>query len=410
MKIVFVVRHPILDIKGGVPEYIKTLDNYLASKNHEVITLLPKYKTAHHEPRILELGALPYRPIFERGFKRAALLFYILLFTITYNLAVLCFLLKHKKTIDIVHAHEHALLLPSLLAYKLLTHKPLLVTVHGHGARGYFTARSRRERGLFVVLSSKLVFLLENIFFRICDRLVLVHEELLDLYSNFKNTAICIPNPILTTRFLPNTIVRKNTRGELGLSNKKIFLSLGRLSEEKGTLELINAFDLLRKNEDLKDKVLLIVGEGPLKNKVIELIKQKGLWNQVKYCSSVEKQENILNASDAVLFYDALGGTPRVLIESLMCGKPVLATASKDIELNFKKYVFPLSFTPVEIAKDISNFLNVPKNVLNQTSQLGMQYCLEKYDSNVVCNKLLALYSLLCQNAKPVITSTPKGR
>ena len=97
------------------------------------------------------------------------------------------------------------------------------------------------------------------------------------------------------------------------------FLFVGRLSEEKGIETLLKAFSEL-------PFLLKIAGEGPLKNKVLEAVKQ---YANISYIGSLTNEEVIdeLLKAQALIFpsvcYEAFG---LVNIEAFSNGTPVLAS------------------------------------------------------------------------------------
>lgn len=106
-------------------------------------------------------------------------------------------------------------------------------------------------------------------------------------------------------------------------NNKKTrFLYMGRLSYEKGILNLLRAFEKL----DYNDSELLICGVGPLENEVKKFSFQHP---RIKYFGFVKDKEKeaIFSFSDVLVFpsllYESFG---RVIIEAYAHGLPVIAT------------------------------------------------------------------------------------
>ncbi len=100
----------------------------------------------------------------------------------------------------------------------------------------------------------------------------------------------------------------------------KYFLFVGRLSEEKG---IINLIDIFKKNKNIK---LKIIGDGPLKQSIIKIIKHNNLTNiEILGYISDEEKIKIISRSIAVIFpsigFETYG---LVTLESLMLGTPVI--------------------------------------------------------------------------------------
>lgn len=114
---------------------------------------------------------------------------------------------------------------------------------------------------------------------------------------------------------------KEEQREKYKLGKSFIILFVGRLIAEKGILVLLDAFKQLR-----GDMKLLVAGDGPLRDTVAEYAKAK---NDVLYLGRVE-QENLpflYNASDVLAVPSVHEeGFGRVILESLSCGMPVIAS------------------------------------------------------------------------------------
>ena len=117
-----------------------------------------------------------------------------------------------------------------------------------------------------------------------------------DTYSNLKklnifdkNKIIYLPEPVLFIEEFRNKIKDKNIQ-EKNFEDKNSILSIGRLTRQKNFDFLITAIkDFLIKDKNLK---LFIIGEGEMKEELINLISRFKLNNQVfllKYQNNVIK-------------------------------------------------------------------------------------------------------------------------
>lgn len=114
--------------------------------------------------------------------------------------------------------------------------------------------------------------------------------------------------------FLPHFIKRRiyynNTQ------KNKYFIYIGRISEEKGINELIRVFTTL---QNLK---LIVIGEGPLLSK-LELLKRPNIIF-LGYVTSNEKYKLLSEAFFCIIPSKIEEQGPLVMIESFMCGTPVI--------------------------------------------------------------------------------------
>jgi len=108
--------------------------------------------------------------------------------------------------------------------------------------------------------------------------------------------------------------------------DKKIILSVGNLLEVKGYNFLLKAvYELIKYKKDI---MCIIIGVGPLKNKLHKQIRKLGLEDYIKLLGGKPHNEIPLwmNACDIFAIPSLNEGNPTVMFEALGCGKPVIAT------------------------------------------------------------------------------------
>ncbi len=121
----------------------------------------------------------------------------------------------------------------------------------------------------------------------------------------------------------------------LNQNNRKFtFLVVARLDEGKGVQDTINAFNLIH-NSNME---LIILGDGPYRNKLINLCRKLNLHNKVKFINNFKSKNprrtvlNHIRKCDVFLltsFTNKLKskeGTPVVLMEAQACGKACIST------------------------------------------------------------------------------------
>jgi teichuronic acid biosynthesis glycosyltransferase TuaC len=134
-----------------------------------------------------------------------------------------------------------------------------------------------------------------------------------------------IGNGVDLGRFGP--MDRKQARRQLGLQeNEPTLISVGSLQVHKGHQFLISALaDIRNKYPTLK---LYILGEGPFREELERLITEKNLEGCV-YLKGNHPNEELkfwYNSAEVSCLVSAREGWPNVLLESIGCGTPVLAT------------------------------------------------------------------------------------
>ncbi|GHE89377.1 glycosyltransferase [Thalassotalea profundi] len=104
------------------------------------------------------------------------------------------------------------------------------------------------------------------------------------------------------------------------------FVFVGSLIPTKGVNELLSAFMIC--HEKLPDLTLDILGEGPMKNVLIDKIKANNLQHVIKLHGSVPLPTvaDYIRSASALVLPSYREGVPNVLLESFACGTPVIAT------------------------------------------------------------------------------------
>jgi len=138
--------------------------------------------------------------------------------------------------------------------------------------------------------------------------------------------AVCvIPNGADLERFQP--IAQSEARCFLGLPKEgKIVVSVGSLTEGKNQSMLISAFSRVSKVQ--AELRLYILGEGPQRTALQALIRSLHLTDQVILVGAKPNKELAMwfSAADVSCLASSREGWPNVLMESIACGTPIVAT------------------------------------------------------------------------------------
>lgn len=111
---------------------------------------------------------------------------------------------------------------------------------------------------------------------------------------------------------------------EYNKKNKFTIVHIGRFVHQKNHVGLINAFAEFHKVR--ADSELILVGDGELKEEIIDLVRRKGISKSVKFEGIKENVYPILNQSDAFILPSLYEGIPMTLIEAMGTGIPIIAT------------------------------------------------------------------------------------
>jgi glycosyltransferase involved in cell wall biosynthesis len=102
-----------------------------------------------------------------------------------------------------------------------------------------------------------------------------------------------------------------------------VLVAAGRLAPWKGFADLIEAIVLVRSKRPVR---LLILGDGPLRESLQDLIRARGLSDCVQLPGYVENPLKYFSRSDVFVLSSHVEGLPNVLIEAMMCGCTPVAT------------------------------------------------------------------------------------
>ena len=218
---------------------------------------------------------------------------------------------------DIIDAHY---VYPDGFAAALLGrffHKPVIVTARGSDIN-LFTQ--------LPVIRRLIRYTLKKV-----DAVIAVSETLkrriVDLGISEHKVAV-VPNGVDGRKFHP--VAKSEAREKLGLPNhRKLLLSVGGLESVKGFDRLIRAIKILIDEFGETDILLVIVGEGSLRKNLLQLISLHSLDTHVRLVGPVQHDQLHLwySAADLFCLASRSEGWPNVVIESLACGTPVVATA-----------------------------------------------------------------------------------
>jgi teichuronic acid biosynthesis glycosyltransferase TuaC len=158
---------------------------------------------------------------------------------------------------------------------------------------------------------------------RHCANVITVSKSLRDQLASLGapgERLTVLPNGVDSERFSP--IDRARARLATGCSGFSL-LSVGNLIRLKGHDIVVQAV------AGMPDVSLMIIGDGPEKGALRRLIRRLGLERRVRMIGNVPQADLVqhYSAADALVLASESEGMPNVVLESLACGNPVVATA-----------------------------------------------------------------------------------
>lgn len=165
------------------------------------------------------------------------------------------------------------------------------------------------------------------------------------LFGSKASKALVLKNGIECDKFKFSKSVRKSVREELGINDDTLVVGhVGRFNHQKNHTYLLNVFAELSKR--VPKAVLLLIGDGVLKDNIEEKIKSLNLVEKVVLLGVRGDIHQLLQAFDVFAFPSKHEGLPVTLIEAQAAGLPCIIsetiTKEVDMEIGLVEYV-PLS-------------------------------------------------------------------
>lgn len=197
-------------------------------------------------------------------------------------------------------------------------------------------------------------------------------------------------------RFIQNKIVRSKVRRQYNIKEKdKIILYVGRLTQDKGILDLTRAFlRLALQNSNIH---LLIVGpdEEDIKKKIEDLC--VNMRNKIHFSGYSDNPEYYMAASDILCLPSYREGFGLVLIEAAAVGIPTVGSRIYGIIDAIQDGITGLLFRKGDI-KDLTEKISIilkNEKLAKSLGNAGRQRVRRDFDCKLILNDLLKFYENL---------------
>lgn len=288
---------------------------------------------------------------------------------------------------ELIHAHDW-MVGRAAIELKNRYHIPLITTIHATeiGRAGGVDNTQRKK--------------IHNI-----ERLLVCNSEAVICCSSYmarnvqKNLGVStdkthvIPNAVDVSRFdvIPESgaIRKKLQRGE-----RKLVLYVGRLVREKGLQTLLDAFEILLK-ENIRAR-LVIVGEGPVKEELMEKVLSNGMHDHVHFTGFVDEASlvSLYKSSDVFVLPSLYEPFGIVALEAMASGVPVVVSDVGGLSEIVENGLNGLK-VPAADSKSLAAALQLVLQDSTFAERLrnnAYQYVHEKFDWNYVACKTLEAY------------------
>lgn len=147
--------------------------------------------------------------------------------------------------------------------------------------------------------------------------------------------------------------IRERTRRAFGWTDKTVVGFIGRFTAQKNPMFLLDIFQKFAETDP--NAILCLIGDGELREKMLDKIKALHLENNVNYLGRREDIQQFYNAMDAFLLPSLFEGLPVVGLEAECCGLPVFFSdeISKEASVCELGHFMSLEASPKEWADEM---------------------------------------------------------
>jgi phosphatidylinositol alpha-mannosyltransferase len=373
MKVALISFHTFFS-PGGVKTHILGLYKEFKKKGIETKIIVPrrKIREKYHDDIILLGTSFPIR--FGGGVSDI---------DVNFNPISVERVLRKEK-FDVLHFHNFGFpsglqILLSPISFKTLN----ILTFHSDVSRSKFFQKFPQILKPFVKFCDLRI-----------DGVIAVSKVAYDTFKEYHGPKIILPNGVDLEKFNPNAPkIEKYLDGKINL------LFVGRIEKRKGLIYLLKAYEILQKK--FSNLRLIIVGDGPLKEKSQKYVKDNGLKEVI--FEGAKEDPSPYYASSHIFCAPSIFGESFgiVILEAMASGLPIVAFANEGYKswLKGKKgekfLARPKDFK--ELAQKIEILIKNSK-LREEMGKWGINEA-KKYSFSKIAQKVLDFYNF-CQKEK----------
>jgi N-acetyl-alpha-D-glucosaminyl L-malate synthase BshA len=173
--------------------------------------------------------------------------------------------------------------------------------------------------------------------------------------------------------------------------DEKVIIHVSNFRKVKHVPDVVKSFAYIRKEMPAK---LLLVGDGPEMNTIIQLVKSLNLENDVLFLGKQDNLSELYSISDLKLLLSEKEAFGLVLIEAMACGVPCIGSdiggIPEVIEHNHNGYIVPLH----DVEQVACYAIKVLKNdeLLSQLRYNALMTVKNKFHSSNIVSQYESLY------------------
>lgn len=204
-----------------------------------------------------------------------------------------------------------------------------------------------------------------------------------------KNELFILPNAFKINNFTFNDKARVELRKKLGYLEKDFVLgSVGRIVHSKNHIFIIRILKKIYKdNPNIK---LLIIGDGPLKKEIEQVVRDLNLEKIVTIVSNVVDIENYYMVMDLFLFPSYYEGLGLAGVEAQASGLPIIASDTLPTEINITCDYYKTSLNDME--SWINRINAIIDSKTNRKLDISEKLKIRGYDIDIEAKNLVDYY------------------
>lgn len=208
------------------------------------------------------------------------------------------------------------------------------------------------------------------------------------------NQLIILNNAIDTKRFNFSKSIRSQMRKKYTYSDSDFVIgTVGRFVWQKNHEFLVKTFKKV--NTQLPYTKLILVGEGPLKDDLEQLVSELGIQKSVQFIKNSENIEDMYQMFDYFVFPSNYEGLGIVAIEAQIMGLPTLCSKNVPEEVGLTELCdfLELDLEPEHWAEYLIN--SIENRKMNARISRKEEIQNKNYDISLEASKLVSIYNKL---------------
>ena len=190
-------------------------------------------------------------------------------------------------------------------------------------------------------------------------------------------------------------------KARLGVGEgERVVLSVGRLSREKGHVGLVHSLEHLRRIAPALRFKLIIVGEGPERERVEATASSLGLSESVVFAGHASDVRPYYAVADVLALPSHSEGSPLVLLEAMAAGVPVVATlvgGVPEVATDGETALLAAPHDPAAFASALARLL-ADASLARALASKAAAHVAERFSPEARARSLVEIYSALVSN------------